>query len=427
MRAGKEEGARGERAAAVHRGEAVAAQRGEADGRAVIHAARAVGRDAREGAVREEQAVAVDQADAGRAVQVGAVPCAFGARGGDERASVGAVPVEPVAAEAQFELGDFGEFAFGAHVVGGTEVDVEDAEQQRFIGHGIEAVELGGALCHGVRRVEPVGVAPVDGAAEGVAGQKGRAFGVVTAAAARSVALDAVDPDAAKRVVEKGAVVARTAGGHRRGPGASVSGGREPVRVARVALGHEFQALGGVGREGVEPETVVTARMVAARAAAARQQQVAADGESEVRAPPCESVAAGRERQRAVEVARAVPQFDEPFGRVVEDAAVAEVTDGGWLELQRRLGLEDRVARVFGCGVEGAHQSGFGDEEIVDEELAPGVDRQHLRRRVEIRHLHRRVRGGIAVAGRPDARQADAVGQGCAVVFAPVFATTQRS
>jgi hypothetical protein len=92
-------------------------------------------------------------------------------------------------------------------------VDVEDAEHERFVGHGVEAVELRRALRDRIRLVEAVGVAPVDRVGERALGEEERAFGVVAAAAARAVAFDAVDPEVAEGVEEEGAVVARAAGG----------------------------------------------------------------------------------------------------------------------------------------------------------------------------------------------------------------------
>ena len=166
--------------------------------------------------------------DPGRAVEVTPVPRALRARTDNETGAIRPIPVEPITAEAQFEVDELRKPAFFTDPVVRAAMDVMEANHQAFICDGVEAVELrrlarSRVPALGLGQVELVGTGPVHAFGPVRTLEKVIAFKVVAAAAAGGAPLDALHPLVAEGIEEKGAVVVGGDGcGDRVRPGLAV-------------------------------------------------------------------------------------------------------------------------------------------------------------------------------------------------------------
>src|SRR5262249_795879 len=89
-----------------------------------------------------------------------------------------------------------------------------------------------------------------------------------------------------------------------------------------------------------------------------------------------------------------VPHLEEAFPRIEPNPIGEDHREGvlARIELPGSLWLEDRARGMVRGEVVGAPEGRFLDEKIVDEELAPGVDQDHVRRRGEVGRRYRLLR-----------------------------------
>lgn len=296
-------------------------------------------------------------------MHVALVPRPLRLGGGDEGLAPGAVPVKAIPAETQLQIDRLRGFQFLADRVVRTDVDEKHAQHQALVGHTAEAVELGRVSDPRIGQVEPVGPDPVDRGVEDVLLAEAGRFRVAPQTVARRHArLDAVDPAAAERIVEKGAVIAGVARRDRLGPFRPIGRGVEGVveraelhlvegRILRPGHRQQLQPRGGIGRLRIEPEAVVH------RHHRGRIRDLA-------RPPlPMEPIAADR-RLEAQARATGEPEFQGLGGRIVKGPAMQQGHRSArdalrarvlvHPQLLRRRRNEDWIAPVFFRRVKGA-------------------------------------------------------------------------
>jgi len=372
-------------------------------------------------------------------MEVGAIPVAYPAAGGEEGGAVRAAEVEAVAAVGQLQVYCLGNAFGGTDVVFGTAEDGEEAQHEALVGGHVDVVE-GDAMvgAGGVGQVEVVDTLPEDLVAIHVplrALQEIVRFFVEAGAQTGGLidaagAADAHAPFAAEGVVEEGCVVADLRGDDgitpvdavgrdlgpafgdhlppdhlRRPTGGGNWGLPRPRLVVAIVLEH-LVALRGVGCIVIKPDETA----VAVRSIVVRPHQVGPGRDVELRALPVDAVGAGGEGG-AVEPAGHVPEFEQIVLRVVPGAVVegrGHRAEAG-VHLLVGFGAEHRALRMDFRFAIGACQGGLCDQEVVHEELAAEVDGDDLRGMGEIGDGDRLARAFDHVARRPGLREGDAV------------------
>ena len=173
-------------------------------------------------------------------------------------------------------------------------------------------------------------------------------------------------------------------------------GARHRARAAERA--EEDEPPARVFRLRVEPD--------GRRIAPARVDDVRTGAHVEARLRPVKAIGRGREARRGV-VSAHVPHLEEIVFGVVPDA-VAVGHRHGIAGLPRLIRLEDGIPGIVRRAMIRARERRLGDEEVVDEELAAHVDRNHGGRIDEVvrRHWIGRKRRRV---GRPGRRKHDPV------------------
>ena len=181
--------------------------------------------------------------------------------------------------------------------------------------------------------------------------------------------------------------------------------------AALAVVGEHLEPLRGAVGLQVEPH----ADAVALQLGAQRQHPVGARLHVQLGALPVDAVAAGGQRH-AVEPAGVVPQLEQAVSGVVETAVLERTGHRTQPEvhLQRRLRHQHRARLVQHRNMELAPQRAVGDQKLVDQELAPHVDRDHRRRLLQVGDRPRLPRGGHQVSRRPLGGLRDSVVAHCA-------------
>ena len=331
----------------------------------------------------EVQPVADHETPAARRLHVAPVPVAAALRNRNERGPLRPRPVEAVAAEAQ------------ANVVRLlamqrlSPVHREQPQHHALVRHRVEVVDFRRGLQVLPHHVQGVGADP--GHRPGLVPLRRPELSCFEIPAepllaVRFVRAQAEDPDAAKRIPEKRAAVARRPRGPGRPPVNAVARQPELQRAGVVIEPRHLEPLRRRGRLQVEPDRV--------RVPALGRHDVAAGDDVERGAFPRQAIA--RDGQRGVLlVAAHVPHLEQPVRGIEKHAvAVDHRRRAGRSAGCHRVGIaalpvanrrEHGIARVIVGLVKRPVERRLLDEKVVHEQLAADVDADHGGGRRQVR------------------------------------------
>ena len=266
--------------------------------------------------------------------------------------------------------------------------DAEQADHDALVADGVEIVEFVPDAEVDADRIEAVGADPGNGIVR-LPAQGGRQVRVLEImphpdpvarhlpaldrALARAFGAEAHHPDFAERIPEGGGAVAhRRAEGDLLAPVDAVGRAIERKGLLLLVGVDEFEAARRILFLLIQPDHSGVAIAV--------EHDVGPWHDVAQRLLPMHPVVGNRQSGVRV-LPRNVPGLEIPVGRIVPDA----VAEGHGLAplaiaLPGAVGPDDGVAGVLLRGVEVPAEIGVLDQEIVDEELAPHVDRNHRRR-----------------------------------------------